>query len=93
MRAQVYHDPRKRKQPTEMEEERPRNTKRAKVVRDGKQHDTRLIVVVCVKKCIQEVNNKLDRSRFKVLCRIVSKRLLGAWSIRKPARKEISRYG
>jgi len=79
--------PRKRKPPPETEEERSRNPKRAKVSRDGKQHDSRLIVVDCVKKCIQEVNSKLDRSRFKVLCRRVSKRLLGAWSIRKPARQ------
>jgi len=74
-------------------EARPEKSKRARVSENGQQYDIRFIVVECVKKCIQEVNSKLDRSRFKILCRTVSKRLLGSWSSRTQVRqKSIERW-
>lgn len=74
-------------------EERPGKSKRAKVSENHQQYDIRFIIVESVKKCIQEVNSKLDKSRFKILCRTVSKRLLGSWSSRKqPRQKSVERW-
>merc|ERR550534_2973263 len=58
-----------------------------------KKHDIKFIVVKCVKKCIEEVNSKLDRGRFKLLCRKVSKRMLRCWASRKaPHQRNIHRW-
>jgi len=70
--------------------QRPGKSKKTRVSQNNQQY---VIVVDCVKKCIQEVNSKLERSRFKVLCKTVSKRLLGSWSERSsPRQRSIEKW-
>jgi len=84
---------RKRNKVPNLAEERPGKSKRTRVSQNSQQYDIRFIVVECVKKCIQEVNSKLERSRFKVLCKTVSKRLLGSWSARRsPRQRSIEKW-
>lgn len=84
---------RKRSKVPDNSDVKPGKSKKVRVSENGAQYDIRFIVVECVKKCIHEVNSKLDRSRFKLLCRSVSKRVLGSWSERKsPRQRSIHRW-
>jgi len=84
---------RKRKQPDNEVETNSRKTKRTKVSRDQNYDEDLRKSIKYVKGCIEEVAEKLEKIRYKALCKKVSKQLVRMWSKRKPSkRRSIERW-
>jgi hypothetical protein len=71
--------PKKRKKTETKLIGRPSKSKKPRITRD-QQYDINLsITCEIVKKCIRQVNDKLDKNKFKGLCRKVSKQMVFMW--------------
>jgi len=80
--------PKKRKKPETKPIGRPTKSKKPRITRD-QQYDIDLsITCEIVKKCIRQVNNKLDKNKFKDVCRKVSKQMVFMWTGKKSAKKK-----
>jgi len=78
---------RKQKQPDKEVETNSRKTKRTNVSRDQNYDEDLRKSIKYVKACIDEVAEKLEKKRYKALCKKVSKQLVHMWSKRKPSKK------
>jgi len=79
--------PRKRKTTERKPIGRPL-AKKPRITRD-QQYDIDLSITCdVVKKCIVQVNDKLDKNKFKAVCRKVSKQMVFIWTARKPEKKK-----
>jgi len=79
--------PRKRKTTERKPVGRPL-AKKPRITRD-QQYDIDLSITCdVVKRCIVQVNDKLDKNKFKAVCRKVSKQMVFIWTARKPEKKK-----
>jgi len=80
--------PKKRKRTDTKPIGRPAMPKKPRITRD-QQYDIDLSITCdIVKKCIGQVNDKLDKDKFKGVCRKVSKQMVFMWTARKSVKKK-----